>query len=136
MGERRRETIIIEADNRDHGKQFIITEMNALPTEKWALRALLAFGKSGAKLPKGFENGATVALSNTAETLGEEILESLLKLDYDTIEPLLAELLTCVQIKMPKMTVPRPLLINGTDIEEVSTLLRLRMAVLNIHRVF
>jgi hypothetical protein len=134
MGERRVETITIEADNRDSGKVFIVTEMNALPTEKWALRALLAFGKSGGKLPKGFEGAATVALSNSVESQGMDILENLLKLDYDLIEPLLKEMLDCVQIKMPNMAMPRKLVAN--DIEEISTLLKLRIAVLNIHRAF
>lgn len=136
MGERRTETIIIDAPNRDQGKEFVITEKYSLHAEKWALRALLAFGKSGGKLPKGFENAATVALSNTAQSVGEEILESLLKLDYDLIEPLLIEMLECVQIKMPDAKVSRRLLVNGSDIEEVSTLLKLRLAVLNIHRSF
>ena len=136
MGERRTETIVIEADNRDQGKTFIITEMLALQTERWALRALLAFGKAGGKLPSGFEGAATAALANTAESVGSEILEALLKLDYDLIEPLLNGMLDCVQIKMPNMKVPRKLLANGSDIEEVATLLKLRLAVLNIHRAF
>ena len=64
-------------------------------------------------------------------------IRALLSLSFADAEPLLDEMMTCVQIKMPAIT--RPLVIDGTeneDIEETETILLLRSEVLELHTGF
>ena len=60
-------------------------------------------------------------------------LASLTKVSFQAAKPLLAEMMTCVQIK-PSPSVTRALIED--DIEEVATLLTLRKEVFNLHLSF
>ena len=93
---RKTETITIDSDNRDNGKTFVITEMGAEQAERWAIRALLAFGKSGA------ENGAMASISSLLDGDKDEIFKAFMRLDFATIEPLLSEMLDCISYQMTK----------------------------------
>ena len=123
-----RNTINYTVDSgRDKGKVFVLTEMDAFRAESWAARALLAVLKGGQlDLPDGFEK---TGMAGMAE-LG---LKALAGLSWEDAQPLLNEMLECVQI-MPdpsKAYLSRPLI--KEDIEDVSTLLKLRAEVWKLH---
>lgn len=120
---------MVPDEGRDHGKLFVITEMSAARAESWAMRVLLALMASNVEIPEGFDELGVAGLAE----LG---LKSLSGLKFEVAEPLLAEILTCVQIiPDPKKThVVRPIIED--DIEEVATRLKLRMEVLKLHTDF
>jgi hypothetical protein len=115
---------------RDVGKVFIVTEMAAVPAEKWARRVVLAI--SGAfPLADQMEEQGIGALA----FLG---MKALGLIPPDIAEPLFDELMTCVQFQ-PNPAEPAVLLpwaAAGTQIEEISTILKLRAEALDIHTDF
>lgn len=119
-------TITIDAEGRDRGKVFIITELSAYAAEEWAGRALFAMLNAGVEIP---DNIAKAGLAGVA-ALG---IDSLTKLSFDAAKPLLDEMMACVQIQ-PSPKVTRALI--DDDIEEVATLLTLRKEVFNLHLSF
>jgi hypothetical protein len=116
-------------EGRDKGKLFLITEMSAARAESWAMRVLLALIGGNVELPDGFEE---LGMSGLAE-VGMRALSGL---KWDVAEPLLAEMMDCLQvIPDPKKThVVRGLIED--DIEEVATRLKLRMEVFKLHTDF
>lgn len=123
------ENFVVSDDSRDKGKTFVLTEMPASRAEAWAMRALLALMNSNAPLPEGFERAG---MAGVAE-LG---LKALSGLSWELLEPLMSEMMSCVQI-MPDPSKPhvvRPLI--EEDIEEISTRLQLRIAVWKLHVAF
>lgn len=120
---RKTATVTIDQDNRDKGKSFLITEMPAEQAEAWATRALLAI--SNIDIPDDFK---TMGMQGIAK-LG---LQALTTIDYDVAQPLLDEMMECVQIIMPAAT--RPLMPG--DIEEVGTRLKLRKVIFELHTGF
>ena len=111
---------------RDAGKCFLLTEMDAVRTEKWAGRALLAIAASGIDIPPEVLRmgaGAVVAAGFRALTT----------VAFADAEPLLDEMLQCVQFvpDARKKDVLRPL--DLEDIEEVKTILLLRSEVIELH---
>ena len=120
-------TVVIDDDNRDKGKTFVLTEMPAAQAEKWALRIISAMARAGVELPEDVQGMAGIA------AIG---LHALSNINFYDVEPLLDEMWQCVQI-MPDTRHPsivRPLVDN--DIEEVQTRLRLRKDVLELHLSF
>ncbi len=122
-------TITIDADGRDKGKVFVVTEMPAVQAERWALRAIFALMNTGADIPDDIAQMGMAGISR----LG---LSALMQVPYAAAEPLLAEMLECVKI------IPDPAKPSVTrapveqDFEEVSTLLRLRKEVFALHTDF
>jgi len=125
---RRIEEFKVEAVGRDKGKIFILTEMSAFATEKWAAKALLAVMKSGVDIPDDVMNSGTAGLASIAiSAFGGVPPESLLEL--------LDEMMTCVQcIPDPRNPLPRKLV--DEDIEEVTTIFEIRKRLLNLHLGF
>lgn len=121
--------LIITDDNRDKGKKFIITEKSAFEAERWAMRALLALGNAGVDVPEDMANAGMAGLASFGINL-------ITKLDYDIAEPLLNEMMECVQIDMGNGIVRKLVEGEGADIEEVKTRLLLRKAVLELHMGF
>jgi hypothetical protein len=122
-------TLTIDMPGRDVNKSFFIREMSATKAERWATRALLALLKSGIEIP---EDIAQAGLAGVA-AMG---LRAFGGIDFSDAEPLLAEMMTCVQI-IPDAS--RPMVKRALvedDIEEVTTLLRLREEVLSLHLNF
>lgn len=122
------------ADNpksRDAGKVFEIIEMSALRAERWAMRALTALSRSGVDVAgvtpsMGMQGVAAMGLEALMKVVGE-----------DYVRPLMDEMLTCVKIVPSGASagvLPRPL--TEDDIEEVDTLLRLRLEVVQLHLGF
>ena len=118
--------ITISAEGRDKGKMFQITEMPASKAEKWAIRTMLALGKSGVEIPDNLQAQGMAGIAS----LGVRALTSL---NFEDAEPLLAEMFDCVKC-VPDPTRPevtRALIED--DIEEVSTRLSLRKDILSLH---
>lgn len=116
-------------DNRDAGKTFVLTEMPSSRAEIWAMRAILALMQGGVQIPAGFERKGVAGLAE----LG---LNALMGLRWEDLEPLLAEMFTCVQI-MPDPTKPHVVrALIESDIEELTTRVKLRMEVWKLHTDF
>ena len=114
-------TIVIDSEGRDCGKVFQLREMPAMQAERWA--------KSGVEIP---ENIANAGLAGVA-ALG---LKAFGGLDFADAEPLLIEMMSCVQI-IPDPAKPQVVrFLVDDDIEEVATLLKLRAEVFSLHTGF
>lgn len=118
-------------DGRDKGKLFFITEMSARQAHRWATRALFAAVNGGATIP---ESVAEMGMAGLA-SLG---IKALAGINAEQAEPLLDELLACVQI-MPdpmKPQIKRKLMEEASDIEEAVTYFKLQKEVLALHLDF
>lgn len=123
-----KEITISDASSRDNGTMYLITEMPASQTERWALRVLAALTKSGF-------DPALLAIDRDdpagMETLVRAGLETVLgRLDVHDLEPLLDEMMTCVQVS-PSPGITRRLV--EEDIQEVKTRLLLKREVFKLH---
>jgi hypothetical protein len=126
---RKTATVTIATEGRDKGKVFYLTEMPPFQTERWATRAFLALAKSGVSIPDDIVSSGFAGLV----TLG---VEALAGINYFDLEPLLEEMLQCVQI-IPNPQNPEVKRSDiHCDIEEVSTILKLRKEVFNLHANF
>lgn len=129
---RKTATIKIDREGRDRGKTFLLTEMSAVGAEKWATRALFAMTRSGINVPsETLEDLKGSGMAGIA-ALG---LSFLGHVPFDEAETLLDEMMQCVQLipdpKKPNVTLEHPLFLG--QVEEVSTLLRLRDEVIALH---
>ena len=116
-------------EGRDNGKVFVLTEMPASKAESWAMRALLALMASGVEVPEGFDRMGMAAMAEVG-------IRALSGLKWEVAEPLLAEMMECVQV-MPdpgKPHVVRKLI--EEDIEEIATRVKLRAEVWKLHTGF
>ena len=123
----------ITNENRDKGRQFLLTEMPADQAEKWGMRALFLAAQSGADVADGVRAGGLAGVATVA-------VQTLLGgLRFADAEPLLDEMFGCVQI-CPDPTgrpgTPRSGPILPGEIEEVSTRWRLRKELLELHLGF
>lgn len=125
---RREATVVIDAEGRDRGKIFRLTELPAEQGEEWATRLLLALGKSGVDVPEGiFAMGMAGIAAVGIRAMGN--------LPWEVAKPLMQEMMACVQIQPgPDSKIVRRLIAD--DIEEVSTRLRLRDEVIQLHMGF
>lgn len=122
-----RNTIIItigptDIGVRDRGKSYYLEEMPSVRGEKWALKAIFALQNAGIDVPvgAGMEGIFVVGVGG------------LMKLQFAEFEPLMDEMMECVSYcpeRNPDLA--RPLV--DTDIEELTTRLRLRAEVLLLH---
>lgn len=121
--------IVEDPNSRDFGKVFFITEMPASQGEKWAARAINALLSSGIKVP---DNVASEGLRGLA-IAGASMLEGFNGISWDQLEPLMDEMMGCVQLipDPSKEQVKRPL--QEFDIEEIKTRLLLRNEWLELH---
>lgn len=138
---RKVKTVTIEAEGRDTGKVFVLTEMPASQAEKWAIRALLALGRSGIDIPPGIAEAGMAGVA----AIG---VRALLGLQFYEAEPLLDEAFrSCVgfypdprQRKVIRGKAPPGETAVGDliedDIEEVATRARLRSEVFELHTGF
>jgi len=121
--------VVIDAEGRDKGKRFQITEMSASQAERWAIRAFLAIAATGVEIPDDLRESGFAGIA----AMG---LRALGFLSFEAAEPLLDEMFGCIML-IPDASNPsftRPLI--ETDIEEVATRLRLRSAVIELHTGF
>ncbi|MEN2711426.1 hypothetical protein [Sphingomonas sp. VL_57B] len=137
---RKTKLVTIAAEGRDKGKCFLIREMPAMQSEKWAIRAILALGRADAEVEDAAVQGGAMAV---LASLPMTVLMSLRRMNFEDAEPLLDEMMSCVAfVPDAAKTVPgtdqpftRPLNTAGDDgdIEEVATLLTLRSEVIEVH---
>lgn len=121
--------VIIQDDNRDKGKRFKITEMSAHGAEEWAIRAIFAMMNAGIDIPDDAESSGFAGIASMG-------LQALGKVPFEQAKPLLDSMMECVQI-MPNpndSTIIRNLI--DDDIEEISTRIRLRKAIWDLHTDF
>lgn len=120
---RKTKTVTVEMEGRDRGKKFLLTELPAVQADKWANRALSAIGRANHDIAADL---GTFGMAGIA-VVG---LRALMSVPWDELEPLLEEMMGCVQI-VPSSGMARAL-IEG-DIEEVLTFSWLRSEVLDVH---
>lgn len=119
-------TIPEEPKTRDSGKTYIITEMAAAQAERWANRAILAVGKSGATI--GNYEGSGIA---GIAVLG---FRALFGIQEGTALELMDEMMACVKRRETALPDGRPLV--ESDIEEVATRWHLKQEVFALHTGF
>lgn len=143
----------VEADNRDKGKQFKITEMPARKAEEWAIRLACAVIGAGVTVPDNMMAaiGAAVApapAEDNAEArelydsvmasgmagLAQWGITSLAKVPFAQSKPLLDELLGCV--KFLGGSGIETALVDEGQIEEISTWSRLKIEAFKLHIAF
>jgi hypothetical protein len=95
---RKTESVTIAADNRDHGKTFIVTEMPAWQALQWCAKALLALSQSGADIKPGALVKASQGGAETLATLGLEIFTLV---PAPVALPLMTEIRACVSFQAP-----------------------------------
>lgn len=119
-------TITIDLPGRDNGKVFLLTEMSALKAEKWAARALLVLARSNMQVPDDITSTGMAGIA----MLG---IHALAGVDFTQAEPLLDEMMSCVEY-IPDPARPQVKRHPWEDdIEEVRTFIRLREEVLSLH---
>lgn len=131
---RKTKIVTIDAEGRDKGKSFLITEFPAMRVEKWAARCLLALSRAGVEVPDEAVDAGAIAILSAG-------LNAFRQMAFDDAEPLLDEMLECVQfvgdpngIKDQITGLPLGVrTLQAADIEEVATLLRLRGEVFELH---
>ena len=119
---------MVEAEGRDKGKVFQLTEMSAAQAERWALRAFQALARAGVDLG--------VVMGGGMQGLASAGLRAFAFLPFHEADPLLSEMFACVKIKpdAAHRNVVRDLV--DDDIEEISTRLTLRAEVMKLHTDF
>ncbi|KAA1013031.1 hypothetical protein FVF58_09580 [Paraburkholderia panacisoli] len=132
---RKTKTLVIETAGRDAGKMFHITELSASEAEAWATRALFVMMNCGVEVPDDLMSAGLAGIA----AIG---IKSLSRVPYEMAKPLFDEMMACIAVVPdPK----QPLVKRGyggvgpmieDDIEEVSTRLQLRKAVLELHLDF
>lgn len=122
--------LTISAEGRDKGKVFVLTELPADQAERWAIRAFLGLIQSGANISPETMQGGMAALA----AIG---IQALGGIAWETLEPLLDEMWTCVEYFHSAKT-PTQSIADGinSQIEEVATRLSIRLAVLELHMGF
>jgi hypothetical protein len=113
-------------NNRDNGKTFILKEMPAIQAAAWADRVLLIISRSNIDLPRATNRGIA--------GLVEIGFAALPTTNYPEMSPLLDELIKCVDLRT-SVGIVRKLQPN-VDIEEISTVYRLRQEVFMLHADF
>lgn len=119
----------VKDEGRDHGKVFVITEMSPMRSEKWAFRALAALARSGVEVPDDVQKLGMAGIA----ALGFQALSGV---SFADAEPLLDEMLECLQV-MPDPARPEVVRhVIEDDIEEIATLVKLRREVFELHTGF
>jgi len=122
-------TTTITDEGRDKGKVFVLTEMPASQAERWALRAFLALAKADIEVP---DNLAQMGMAGIA-LIG---VQALLRAPWQEVEPLLDEMLQCIQIQATPGKPGTTRSLVEDDIEDVATRLKLRAELLKLHMDF
>ena len=126
----RKTAVYVESgEGRDKDKRYLLTELPAERAERWAIRAFLAIAKAGIEIPDGLADMGVAGLASMGLTwVG--------KIDFETADVLLKEMMGCVQA-MPNpdnSAIVRALV--DTDIEEVRTRFNIRKAIIDLHISF
>lgn len=119
---RKSKVFTVENDkSRDNGRSYLITEMAADAAEWWAIKVLLAIGKTDTEID----------FSAPFAQMARQGLIGLFKMDPTQAKPLLDEMMGCVRVKLPGTNDSRDMLPG--DIEEVSTRFLLRKEIAELY---
>lgn len=125
-------TYVVPAGDRDAGKVFFIREFPALQAERWARRMFFALKSTTERIP---ENVASLGMVGVAIATINVFMTA--DVDEAKMEPLLEEMLAGVQMVRDKAHPEiRSAVLWETDVREVSTIVRLRSEVLELHTNF
>lgn len=129
---RRTELVVIDAEGRDKGRRFHLTEMSADVGARWALRFILALTNANGELPD--MELAHSGFAGVAKLM-PGLFDALAKLDASTVQPLLDELMGCVQYVPEARGVPMQAIMKGDNcqIDEIGTFFTLYWKVLQLH---
>lgn len=159
---RKTKLVTIEAEGRDKGKTFLLTEMPSRPAEAWADRAFLALAHSSVDLPQGMERSGMAGIAEVLKMLQDTQLPDagplmnemvsamrianvtttarlIAHIKFPELQPLMDEIMGCVQVEWvsPNGSKLTRALVDrgeeGDDIEEVATRQFLRSEVLGLH---
>ncbi len=126
---RKEEFVTIVDEGRDKGKVFKLTEQSAIDIDRWANRATHAIVRAGGALPDEILKMGIIGVLS----VGYHRLQNI---PWSDLEPLLDDLLKCVQI-VPTPSQPNVVRkLFPDDIEEVQTLRYLREQVFILHTGF
>jgi hypothetical protein len=129
---RKTKIIPIEAvegvENRDEGKNFLITEKPAIQAKKWADRFFAAMDTKQMIIPPGISALGMVGVYLLA-------VNTMSGAPWGDVEKLMDELLDCVQFVPEPPLVPRAL-VREVDFEEMATINRLCWEVIALHGNF
>ncbi len=115
---------------RDNGKTFILTEMDAYSGQDWALRMILALARGGAPLPAGAFNSGWAGLASFA-------FEAMMGASYGDLKPLLDEMLGQAKYLHDPKHPPQPIIAGqNCQVEEIATFLELHKALFKLHSGF
>lgn len=124
---RRTEDVVIDTEGRDKGKLFRLTEMPADQAEWWAMRAWMALSKAGVVIGEAEAEQGMWAVASAG-------LPALARISPLEAKPLLDEMWQCVKfIPDPSHPLVGQRTPMSQDIEEVSTLMQLRLKILQLH---
>jgi hypothetical protein len=124
-------TYVVEAQGRDKGKHFLLTEMPVTDAENWSIDLLLCAAEKANVPPEAFQYGMAAVAQ-----LG--LMNAIFGMNPERIKPLLARLMQCVRYvpnpQKPHVTIGWPEMIS--QIEEVKTSLALKWEVIKLHMDF
>ena len=131
----RKTKVVIGKSERDKGRAYLITEMPATKAEKWAIRALLGMGKRPDALMKGVDMGHLMSLGMEGFSMAFQVLgmRAIIGLDFEDAEPLLDEMMECVQFLPDAANTDNAVALHETHIEDVETRLLIRDEVVALH---
>lgn len=112
---RKTATIVIDAEGRDKGKQFLVTEMSAVDGERIALRIFQMLCASGVDLDLNTASARDVA---------HMVFSAMSQLQPEQIEEIGDKLMECVQYLSPDGKTTRRLVAG--ELEEISSRLLLK----------
>ena len=121
-GKRKTASVTIDADNRDKGKRFLLTEMPAARAERWFRQLVAKLARGGVQVPVGTQDAGMAALP---------VLPLLAYLSWLDDDALVGELMACAQAWPEGVPIARRMV--ESDIEEITTLIQLRMEVVALH---
>lgn len=117
--------LVIDEEGRDKGKIFVLTELPALDIERWTVRFVLALGKNGISLPDVQADSGFAGIAGILWVLIAQIAPA-------EAESLMATMLEGLKINEGKIVRD----VMSDDIEEPETLLKIRMAWVDLHAGF
>lgn len=132
---RKEKLVTIEAEGRDTGKTFLLTEMAAAPAENWAWRVFGAMARAGVDIPEHVLLSGMAGLSAVG-------LKAFLAAPWTDVQPLLAEMFECVRVQAAGAPIdqatgkPITRAVMEGDIEDVATRVKLRDEVFELHTGF
>lgn len=124
--------LVIQAEGRDKGKLFIITEMSARKAEMWGAKALNALARSNVQIPDSVMGAGIVGVW----VMGVKMLFAM---DFVIIPELLDEMMACAEFCPEPIGNPnyRRSLVGDLavedDVEEVATRIHLREQIFKLH---